>query len=178
MASGSGLTSPTTGGRHARRWHQEEARKDEDRQDEVENRPGGDRGRARPERRAVHGAPARRSMPMPWPRVLARGRIGIAKELDVAAEGKCGDLPARAAPVGARKQHRAEADAEHLGMDPRPAADDVMAVFMHRDDDRQRHDEGDKREGKVSEVGISPKISTASPFAASKLRPHRPFMRG
>ena len=62
-------------------------------------------------------------------------------------------MPACAATVDAVEEHRAKAKAEHLGMDARPAAHDIMAVFMHRDDDRQRNDKGANSVEKIAEIG-------------------------
>ena len=53
-------------------------------------------------------------------------------------------------PVGAREQHRPEAQREHLGLDAGPAPDDVMSVLVDGDDDRERHDEGQQREGEIA----------------------------
>ncbi len=115
--------------------------------------PGEDGSRPRPEGRAVHRvAPLfRRQLGQHFGVGLVGSRALVAQELDVAAEGQRRDLPARAVLVDARRQHRAEAEREHLGLDARPAADDVVAVFVNRDDDGKRDDEGHQREGQVSE---------------------------
>ena len=118
---------------------------DQDREDEVEDRTCGDRGRARPKRRARHGGagidPGRVGAP-------DAGRVRIPAKLDVTARRNGRDLPARAAPVHAREQHRTHPDRENIGVDAGPAAHDVMPVFVDRDDDRKG---GDKSEYGKSE---------------------------
>ena len=79
--------------------------------------------------------------------------IGIAQEFHVAAKGQGRDLPARAALVRPGPNHRAKAQTEHLGMDAGPAANDVMAVFMHEHDNKQRQHEGCDRIGKSPKAG-------------------------
>ena len=74
-------------------------------------------------------------------RILVRGRACVAQEFHEPAERQGGDLPARPVPVHPAGQNRTEPDREDLGLDARPAAHDVMTVFMDRDDDRKRRDE-------------------------------------
>ena len=84
--------------------------------------------------------------------VGARGDIGIAKEPHVAAKRQQGQLPARAVAVNAGPQAGTEADGEDLGMNAAPAPDDVMAEFMHRDDDQQGGDKGQSGPQRAAET--------------------------
>ena len=120
-----------------------EGRKDEDRQDKIEHRASRHGGRARPKRRPMHRAAALLHLErIHRGPVLARGRIAIAQKLYETAKGQCCNLPARAMFIGAAEQNRAKSDGKHLGMNARPAPDDIMTIFMDRDDDRQGHHEG------------------------------------
>ena len=64
--------------------------------------------------------------------------------LDVAAERNRAHPPARACPVGASEQLRAEADRKDFDHDAAQPRDQVMAEFVHEDqdgqDDQERQD--------------------------------------
>ena len=126
----------------------------QDRKDEIEHRPRRNRSRTRPKRRTMHGAsPLGHIKRIHRRAILAAGGIRIAQEFHIPPERQRRDLPARAVPVRAAKQDRAETDREDLGMDTRPTAHDVMAIFMDRHDDGQGRDESRDREGEIAELG-------------------------
>ena len=72
-------------------------------------------------------------------------RVHVADELDVAAERNGAELPARAATIVEAEELRAEADGKGLHADAAPAADQVVAHFMHENDDGQHEQERDER---------------------------------
>ena len=130
---------------------QDQAPIDHEGKNEVKDRPRRHRGRARPKRRTVHGvALFVRRKPGDGCGILARGRIRIALELNITAQRNGRDLPACAATVDAVEEHRAKAKAEHFGMDPAPAAHDVMAVFVDKDDDADGQNEKGQRPKKAA----------------------------
>jgi len=68
--------------------------------------------------------------------IWCAGGTGISLEADKSAKRQRCKLPPRSMPVHTRKEHGAKSHREDLRMDTAPTSDDVMAIFMHRDDDR------------------------------------------
>ena len=91
------------------------------------------------------GAPVARTHRFDCIAILARSRVRVTHEPHVAAQWKCRDLPACAAFVETRPKYRAEPQAENLGVNASPTANNIVAVFMHRDDDQKRQYERSKR---------------------------------
>jgi hypothetical protein len=155
---GSGSIEPIVGRSVGDALPHDEAGEDDDRQKEVEERPG-EHGQHPPaDGGAVEGV-ARSSGAHLLERLgvgAARG-VAVAEELDVAAERQRRDLPERAAPVAARPDHRAEADGEHLRADAAPARDDVVAVFVDEDHDAEHDDEGQDGGEEPAEEGDLPR---------------------
>ena len=108
-----------------------------DRQREIEQGTGRNRGRARPKRGRMHRGAClgRRHIRA----ATDRCGIAIAQKLDIAPKRNRRDLPARAMFVGSRPKHGPETDREHFGFDTCPASDDIMAIFMNKNDDQKRH---------------------------------------
>src|SRR3546814_4060913 len=57
-------------------------------------------------------------------------RVHVAREFDVAAERHPAELPARAALVGTAPDLPAEADRTGVGLDPAPAAGEIMPQLV------------------------------------------------
>ncbi len=74
--------------------------------------------------------------------VLAAGGIRIAQKFDEPAKRQCGQLPPGATLVHPRPDDRPESKRKDLGMNARPAPDDVVTEFMDRHDDQERDHEG------------------------------------
>src|SRR3546814_7298968 len=64
-------------------------------------------------------------------------RVHVAREFDVAAERHPAELPARAALVGTAPDLPAEADRKGVGLDPEPAAGEIMPQLVdeHRSEE-------------------------------------------
>ena len=118
------------------------AGEDQDRQQEVGDRPRGhDRG-ALAERLSREGALALALRHARDPgSVGSAGGVGVAGEFHVAAKRDQREAPARAVPVVETEQLAAEADREHLDVDAAPAADEEMAELVDEDDQRQDEEE-------------------------------------
>ncbi len=107
----------------------------------------------------------------------AAGAVGVAEELDVAAERQRRDLPERAAPVAARPEHRPEADREHLRADAAPARDDVVAVLVHEDHDPEHDHEGQHRRHEAPDQGNAGDCVHLSRYFPAKALTQTPLMR-
>ena len=108
--------------------------------------------------------------------ILARGRIRIAREFHVAAKGQRRDLPLGAAFVVAAINHRAKPKREDIGMDPGPASDDIMTVFMDRDDHRQGNYKSQKRPDQPAKLRDQCHYIQNSTLPSLLLRPMRPAL--
>ena len=119
----------------------EDRREDDDGEDEVRGRAGGDDGDALPERRKVEEPCAlgerRRGQRL---RIGHAGGILVALEAHIAAKRDRGELPARAAAVGEAGKLAAEADGEGRDADAAPAGDEEMPHLVHEHDGGQ-HDQ-------------------------------------
>jgi len=108
--------------------------------------------------------------------VLARCSIRIPGKLYVSTKGQRRDLPACAAFIDATIQHRPEPEREDVGMDTRPATNDIMAVFMDRDDNRQGNNKGQKRPDQPAKLRNQCENIQNSTLPFLLLRPTRPVL--
>src|SRR5580693_3821461 len=118
----------------------EHAGENDERQYEICNRPG------EHDRRAVaQGLTSERQRAVDrWIHVgaLADARgVGVAVKLDISAKRERADPPPGAARVHAREQLMAEAERKRVDFDPAPPADEIVAQFVHGDDQAQDYDE-------------------------------------
>ena len=73
--------------------------------------------------------------------ILSRGSVRVTCKFHITSKGKCGDLPTRAAFVHPAPQNRAKTDRKHIGLDARPAPNDVVTILVDCHDDAKRHHE-------------------------------------
>ena len=91
------------------------------------------------------------------------GAIGVAMELDVAAERDRRHLPACAVTVVEAEELGTEADGEGVNADAAPATDEEMAHLVDEDHDAEHDDEGDHRRRR-SRRRFPPSKRSESPF--------------
>ena len=123
---------------------QEDAGENGDREDKIGDRARRDGRRAFPDRLRGEGhRPLRRRHGFDGRVVGHAGAVGVAVELDVAAEREQRDAPARAVAVDEGEELRPEADGEGVDLDAAAPADPEMSEFVEKDHDRQDKDERD-----------------------------------
>ena len=100
-------------------------------------------------------APDALLLPKLWQKQSVRraGGAGIAFETHKPAKRQRCKLPSRAMPVHTRKQHRAKSHRKNLRMNAAPSPDDIMAIFMHRDNDRKGDDKKEDHPYKPAKGG-------------------------
>ena len=114
---------------------EEDPGKDDDGQQKIGDRAGGDGRSTLPQFRAHEGLFALGG----W-NILQRvevgsaGGVGVAIESHIAAQRHGGDLPARPVPVGKTDQFGAEAEGKGQDLDAAPASNEIMAHFVNEDD--------------------------------------------
>jgi hypothetical protein len=118
---------------------------DQDRENEIGDRAGGDDHRA-----IDHGLAGQRAAPLrlrhPPDALVVRGAgdVGVPMEFHVAAERKGGEAPPRAMAVDAGVEFGAEAEGERVDLHAAPAAHQIMTKLVeehdHADDHGERHD--------------------------------------
>ena len=64
------------------------------------------------------------------------GGVGVAMKLDISAKRQCANPPTCAAGVDARGELGAEAERKRINFNAAPSADQIVAEFVHRDDQR------------------------------------------
>src|SRR3546814_2787806 len=81
-------------------------------------------------------------------------------------------LPFGAAPVGPAEDLAPETDREGIGLHPAPAADDIMAIFVHEDERAKNGEESDEIEpdGHVRHVRAGPQNAARSEEHTSELQ--------
>ncbi len=154
------------------------AGKQQDREDEVRHRPGDDDRRALGDRLGREAdRPLVRGHLRDGVRIGDAGAVGVAVELDVAAERDRAELPAGAVTVVEADEFRPEADGEGVDADAAPAADEEVPHLVDEDHDGQNEQERDHRTeeagGRAAHRGQEIHASILGPRSGLALRSSR-----